>query len=82
MSKDDNIFTVIGEVVEILPNALFKVKIDNDTTILGHLAGKLRINNVNILLNDTVDVEISSYDLSKCRIVWRHKRSNSITKSS
>jgi translation initiation factor IF-1 len=73
MSKDD-VFTGSGKIVEILPNALFRVKIDNGTIILGHLAGKLRVNNVNILLGDTVDVEISPYDVSKCRIVWRHKQ--------
>lgn len=73
MGKDD-IFTTTGKIVEILPNALFKVRIENDLLLLGHLAGKLRINNVNILLGDTVDVEISVYDTSKCRIYWRHKR--------
>jgi translation initiation factor IF-1 len=73
MSKDD-IFTVTGKVIEALPNALFRIKLENDACVLGHLAGKLRVNNVNILLGDTVDVEISTYDVSKCRIVWRHKR--------
>jgi translation initiation factor IF-1 len=58
----------------VLPNALFKVELENGSQILGHLAGKLRVNNVNVLLGDTVDVEISSYDVSKCRISWRHKR--------
>lgn len=75
MAKSD-IFTATGKIVEILPNALFRVELENGKVILGHLAGKLRINNVNILLNDTVDVEISSYDLSKCRIAWRHKRAH------
>lgn len=73
MSKDD-VFTDSGKIIEILPNALFRVQIENGTTILGHLAGKLRVNNVNILLGDSVDVEISPYDISKCRIIWRHKR--------
>lgn len=73
MSKDD-IFTVTGKIIEVLPNALFKVELENGTAILGHLAGKLRINNVNVLLGDMVDVEISTYDISKCRIFWRHKR--------
>ncbi len=73
MSKDD-IFTVSGQVIEVLPNALFKIKLENEVTILGHLAGKLRVNNVNILLGDRVDVEISTYDITKCRIIWRHKR--------
>ena len=73
MAKDD-IFTATGRIVEVLPNALFKVELENGAQILGHLAGKLRVNNVNVLLGDTVDVEISSYDVSKCRIAWRHKR--------
>lgn len=73
MSKDD-IFTITGKIIEVLPNALFRVKLENDVDVLGHLAGKLRVNNVNILLGDTVDVEMSTYDISKCRIIWRHKR--------
>lgn len=73
MSKDD-LFTATGKVIEVLPNALFKIKLENDVDILGHLAGKLRVNNVNVLLGDTVDVEISTYDVSKCRIIWRHRR--------
>lgn len=73
MSKDD-IFTATGKIIEVLPNALFRIKLENDVSILGHLAGKLRVNNVNILLGDTVDVEISTYDVTKCRIIWRHKR--------
>lgn len=76
MSKDD-IFTATGTITEVLPNALFRIKLENNVNILGHLAGKLRINNVNILLGDVVDVEISTYDISKCRIVWRHKRNRS-----
>jgi len=75
MAKDD-IFTATGRIVEVLPNALFKVELENGSQILGHLAGKLRVNNVNVLLGDMVDVEISSYDISKCRIAWRHKRTN------
>lgn len=73
MSKDE-LFTVTGKVIEVLPNALFRIKLENELHVLGHLAGKLRVNNVNILLGDTVDVEISMYDVSKARIVWRHKR--------
>lgn len=73
MSKDD-LFTATGKVVEVLPNALFKIKLENDIDILGHLAGKLRVNNVNVLLGDVVDVEISTYDITKCRIIWRHRR--------
>jgi translation initiation factor IF-1 len=73
MSKEDTI-KVTGRVIEILPNTLFKIELENKHIILGHLAGKLRINNVNINLHDMVDVEISAYDLTKGRIIWRHKR--------
>lgn len=81
MAKED-ILTATGRVIEILPNTLFKIELENKHVILGHLAGKLRVNNVNIILNDMVDVEISTYDLSKCRIIWRHKRTRAqITES-
>lgn len=73
MSKED-IFTSTGRVIELLPNALFKVQLENELIILGHLSGRLRINNINLALGDRVDVEISVYDNSKCRITYRHKR--------
>mgnify|MGYP003338736310 FL=1 len=73
MSKED-LFVITGKISEVLPNALFRVALENNIIVLGHLAGKLRVNNVNILLNDTVDVELSPYDLTKGRIIWRHKR--------
>ena len=73
MSKED-LFVITGKISEVLPNALFRMALENNIIVLGHLAGKLRVNNVNILLNDTVDVELSPYDLTKGRIIWRHKR--------
>jgi translation initiation factor IF-1 len=73
MSKEDYI-QFQGTVVEVCPNALFRVKLDNDVVVLAHLSGKLRIHNINIHQNDQVTVEISSYDLCKGRIVFRHKR--------
>lgn len=73
MAKND-IFTASGRIVEVLPNTLFRVELDNGKILLGHLAGKLRINNINVLIGDSVDVEISSYDVTKCRISRRHKR--------
>lgn len=72
MPKDDS-FTVIGEVVEALPNAQFRVKIENGTIVLGHLAGKLRMNRITIIPGDRVEMEISAYDLTKGRITYRHK---------
>lgn len=76
MSKEDYI-QMQGTVIEVCPNALFRVKLENDHIVLAHLAGKMRIHNINIHLLDQVTVDISSYDLSKARIVYRQKRSRS-----
>lgn len=73
MSKEDYI-RMEGTVVEVCPNALFRVKLENDHTVLAHLSGKLRIHNINIHNLDQVQVELSIYDLTKGRIVYRHKR--------
>lgn len=72
MNKDD-IFTVDGVVIDILPNALFKVKLDQGIEVLCHLKGKMRIHNINIRLLDRVTVEMSGYDPTKGRISFRHK---------
>lgn len=73
MSKEDYI-RMEGTVVEVCPNALFRVKLENDHTVLAHLSGKLRIHNINIHNLDQVQIELSPYDLTKGRIVYRHKR--------
>jgi len=62
-----------GEVIEALPNAQFRVKLENGHEILGLLSGKMRMNYIKILPGDRVKVELSPYDLSKGRIVYRHK---------
>ena len=72
MSKSDNI-EIEGIVVEALPNAAFKVKLENDKVILAHISGKLRMNYIRILPGDKVTVELSPYDLTKGRITWRSK---------
>lgn len=72
MSKED-IIEFSGEILEKLPNAMFRVKLDNGHEILAHIAGKIRKNNINIYVGDRVDVELSVYDVSKGRIVWRHR---------
>lgn len=72
MSKEDGI-KFKGQVTEVLPNATFKIKLENDFVILGHISGKMRKNNINVLLNDRVDVEISPYDMTKGRITFRYK---------
>jgi len=62
-----------GEVLETLPNAFFRVKLDNGHEILGHLSGKMRMNFIKILPGDKVSVEMTPYDLTKGRITYRHK---------
>jgi translation initiation factor IF-1 len=62
-----------GEVIEALPNAQFRVRLENDHEILGLLSGKMRMNYIKILPGDRVKVEMSPYDLSKGRIVYRYK---------
>ena len=62
-----------GEVLEALPNAMFSVKLENGHQILAHISGKLRMNYIKILPGDKVTVEISPYDLSRGRIIWRSK---------
>ena len=72
MSKE-HVIEVEGTVLEALPNAMFKVKLENDHVILGHVSGKLRMNYIKILPGDKVTVEMSPYDLTKGRITWRTK---------
>ena len=72
MAKSDMI-EVEGVVVESLPNTTFQVDIGNGHTILAHISGKLRMNFIRILPGDKVTVEMSPYDLSKGRIVFRYK---------
>lgn len=72
MAKED-VIVVRGVVVEVLPNTMFKVKLENEHQILTHLSGKMKKNNINVLLNDSVDVELTPYDLTRGRITFRHK---------
>lgn len=72
MSKSDAI-ELEGKIVEVLPNAMFKVELPNGKVILAYTSGKLRMNYIRILQGDTVTVEISPYDLTKGRITWRSK---------
>jgi translation initiation factor IF-1 len=62
-----------GEVVEALPNAMFRVQLDNGHNVLGHVAGKMRRFRIRILPGDRVRVELSPYDLDRARIVYRHR---------
>lgn len=72
MSKSD-VIEVEGKVVEKLPNAMFKVALENGHQVLGHISGKLRMNFIKILPGDKVTIELSPYDLTKGRIIWRDK---------
>jgi len=72
LSKED-LIRFNGVVDELLPNAMFRVVLENDHKIIATLAGKLRQHNIRILAGDNVDVEMSPYDLSRGRIVYRNK---------
>lgn len=72
MAKED-VIEVEGIVVETLPNAMFKVELENDHEILAHVSGKIRMNYIRILPGDKVTVEMSPYDLTKGRITYRYK---------
>lgn len=72
MSKED-VIQMQGEILENLPNATFRVKLENGHVVLGHISGKIRMNYIRILPGDKVTVELNPYDLTKCRIVFRMK---------
>ena len=72
MSKQD-VIEVEGKVLEAYPNAMFQVELPNGHKILAHISGKLRMNFIRILPGDKVTIELSPYDLSKGRIIWRDK---------
>ena len=61
-----------GKVTELLPNAMFRVKLENDHEVLAHTAGKLRKNRIRVLTGDHVAVEVTPYDLTKGRIIFRY----------
>lgn len=72
MAKNNTI-EVMGTVVDAQPNAMFKVKLENDFEVLAHISGKIRMNYIRILPGDKVKVELSPYDLTRGRITWREK---------
>lgn len=73
MAKDD-VFKIKGRVIECMPNAMFKVQLEGtDAIITGIISGKIRRHNINILLGDMVEVEMTPYDISKGRITFRFK---------
>ena len=72
MGKKDSI-EVMGTVLEALPNAMFKVNLENDFVVLASISGKMRMNCIRLLPGDKVRMELSPYDLSRGRITWRDK---------
>ena len=72
MAKED-LITSDGVVEEVLPNTMFRVKMAQGPVILGYISGKMRQNKIQILAGDRVKIEMSPYDLSKCRITYRER---------
>jgi translation initiation factor IF-1 len=72
MPREDFI-QMAGEILENLPNATFRVKLENGHSVLGHISGKMRMNYIKILPGDKVTVELTPYDLTRARIVFRAK---------
>ena len=73
MAKKEEAIEVEGKVIEPLPNAMFRVELDNGHKILAHISGKMRMHYIRILPGDRVVVELSPYDLTRGRITYRHK---------
>jgi len=73
MAKKEGVLELEGSVVEALPNAMFRVELDNGHRVLATISGKMRQHYIRILPQDRVVVELSSYDLTRGRIVYRHK---------
>ena len=73
MSDTKEVIEIEGTVLETLPNAMFRVELENGHIILAHISGKMRMHYIRILPGDKVTVEMTPYDLTKGRIVYRHK---------
>jgi translation initiation factor IF-1 len=72
VSKED-VIAMEGVINEVLPNAMFRVQLENGPVVLGHISGRMRQNKIQILTGDRVRVEMSPYDVSKARIVYRER---------
>lgn len=71
-SPDENVLEMEGTVTEALPNAFFRVELENGFNIMAHISGKIRKNKIKVLTGDKVTVEMTPYDLTKGRITFRH----------
>ncbi len=77
MSNTKEVIEVEGTVLETLPNAMFRVELENGHVILAHISGKMRMHYIKILPGDRVTIEMTPYDLTKGRVVYRHKEARS-----
>ena len=73
MAKAEDTVEMAGVIEEVLPGAMFRVRLENKALVLGHISGRMRQNRIQILLGDRVKTEMSVYDLSKCRITYRER---------
>ena len=73
MGKKEDVIKIDGTVTDKLPNTNFRVELENGAKILAHLSGKMRMKHIRVQVGDRVSIEMSPYDLSKGRIVYRHK---------
>lgn len=82
MAVDKEVIKLRGKVVEALPNTQFKVELENSLNIIAHISGKMRKHYIRLVPGDMVDVELTPYDLTKGRIVFRHSNTNQRTPGS
>lgn len=73
MAKQEDTIEMMGVIEEVLPGAMFRIRLETNALVLGHISGRLRKNKIQILLGDRVRCEMSVYDLTKARIVYREK---------
>lgn len=73
MAKEDNVLRLSGRVDEILPNAMFRVVLENQHRITAYLGGKMRKNDIKIIAGDQVEIEMSPYDMTRGRVIYRKK---------
>lgn len=73
MAKEDNVLRLSGMVDEVLPNAMFRVRLENQHRITAYLGGKMRKNDIKIIAGDQVEVEMSPYDMTRGRVIYRKK---------
>ena len=71
--KSDGTIEMDGSISEILPNTLFRVKLENDHTVIAHISGRMRRHYIRVMIGDKVRVELSPYDLTKARIIYRER---------